>query len=94
IGLEEVSLNNVSMTIYPNPAKDNATLDINLSQNSVATIKVVDLMGRNVIDLGTKSMKAGQNTIELNTSNLNTGMYFVNIATENGVVTKKITINR
>lgn len=94
IGLEEVSLNNVSMTIYPNPAKDNATLDINLSQNSVATIKVVDLMGRNVIDLGAKSMKAGQNTIELNTSNLNNGMYFVKVASENGVVTKKITINR
>ncbi|MBP1646269.1 MAG: type sorting protein [Bacteroidetes bacterium] len=94
IGLEEVSLNDVSMTIYPNPAKDNATLDINLSQNSVATIKVVDLMGRNVIDLGTKSMKAGQNTIELNTSNLNNGMYFVKVASENGVVTKKITINR
>lgn len=94
IGLEEVSLNEVSMTIYPNPAKDNATIDITLSQNSVATIKVVDLMGRNVIDLGTKSMKAGQNTIELNTSNLNTGMYFVKVASENGVVTKKITINR
>lgn len=94
IGLEEVSLNEVSMTIYPNPAKDNATIDITLSQNSVATIKVVDLMGRNVIDLGTKSMKAGQNTIELNTSNLNNGMYFVKVASENGVVTKKITINR
>ena len=94
IGLEEVSQNDVSMTIYPNPAKDNATIDITLSQNSVATIKVVDLMGRNVIDLGTKSMKAGQNTIELNTSNLNNGMYFVKVASENGVVTKKITINR
>ncbi|MDD4529403.1 MAG: T9SS type A sorting domain-containing protein, partial [Bacteroidales bacterium] len=94
IGLEEVSQNHVSMTIYPNPAKDNATIDITVSQNSVATIKVVDLMGRNVIDLGTKSMKAGQNTIELNTSNLNNGMYFVKVASENGVVTKKITINR
>jgi hypothetical protein len=94
IGLEEVTQNDVSMTIYPNPAKYNATLDISLAQNSVATIKVVDLMGRNVIDLGTKSMKAGQNTIELNTSNLNSGMYFVKVATENGIVTKKITINR
>lgn len=94
IGLEEVSQNHVSMTIYPNPAKDNATLDINLAQNSVAIINVVDLMGRNVIDLGTKSMKAGQNTIDLNTSNLNNGMYFVKVASENGVVTKKITINR
>ncbi|MDY4789246.1 MAG: Omp28-related outer membrane protein [Bacteroidales bacterium] len=94
IGLEEVSQNDVSINVYPNPAKDNATIDITLSQNSVATIKVVDLMGRNVIDLGTKSMKAGQNTIELNTSNLNNGMYFVKVASENGVVTKKITINR
>ena len=94
IGLNEVENIISSMTIYPNPAKDNATIDITLSQNSVATIKVVDLMGRNVIDLGTKSMKAGQNTIELNTSNLNNGMYFVKVASENGVVTKKITINR
>ncbi|MCK9320685.1 MAG: choice-of-anchor J domain-containing protein [Bacteroidales bacterium] len=94
IGLSEVAQNEVSINVYPNPAKDNATIDITLSQNSVATIKVVDLMGRNVIELGTKSMKAGQNTIELNTSNLNNGMYFVKVASENGVVTKKITINR
>ena len=94
IGLEEVSQNHVSMTIYPNPAKDNATLDINLAQNSVAIINVVDLMGRNVIDLGTKSMKAGQNTIELNTSNLNNGMYFVKVSTDNGVISKKITVSK
>ncbi len=94
IGLNEVENIISSINVYPNPAKDNATLDISLAQSSLATINVVDIMGRNVIDLGTKSLKAGQNTIELNTSNLNNGMYFVKVASENGVVTKKITINR
>ncbi len=82
------------MNIYPNPVKDIATLDINLAQSSNATIQVMDLMGRNVIELGTKSLRAGQTTMEINTSNLSNGMYFVKVCTDNGVVTKKITINK
>lgn len=94
IGLEDIDGIITSMNIYPNPVKDIATLDINLAQSSNATIQVMDLMGRNVIELGTKSLRAGQTTMEINTSNLSNGMYFVKVCTDNGVVTKKITINK
>lgn len=94
IGLNDVENNISSINVYPNPVKDIATLDITLSESSNATIQVVDLMGRTVIDLGTKSFKAGQNSIELNTTNLSNGMYFVKINSNNGVATKKITVSK
>jgi hypothetical protein len=94
IGLNDVENNISSLNVYPNPVKDIATLDITLSENTNATIQVVDLMGRTVIDLGTKSFKAGQSSIELNTTNLSNGMYFVKINSNNGVATKKITVSK
>lgn len=94
IGLSDVENNISSINVYPNPVKDIATLDITLSESSTATIQVVDLMGRTVIDLGTKSFKEGQSSIELDTTNLSNGMYFVKINSNNGVATKKITVNK
>ena len=94
IGLNDVENNISSINVYPNPVKDIATLDITLSESSNATIQVVDLMGRTLIDLGTKSFKAGQNSIELNTTNLSNGMYFVKINSNNGIATKKITVSK
>ncbi|HHT02958.1 MAG TPA: Omp28-related outer membrane protein, partial [Bacteroidales bacterium] len=94
IGIEEVLVEkNVSVNVYPNPVRDIANLEISLNSSSDAAIQVVDMLGRNIIDLGTKSMKAGQNTIQLNTSNLNNGMYFVKVSTDNGVISKKITVS-
>jgi len=94
IGLNDVENNISSLNVYPNPVKDIATLDITLSESSTATIQVVDLMGRTVIDLGTKSFKAGQSSIELNTNTLSNGMYFVKINSNNGIATKKITVSK
>lgn len=94
IGLNDVENNISYINVYPNPVKDIANLDITLSESSNATIQVVDLMGRTLIDLGTKSFKAGQNSIELNTTNLSNGMYFVKINSNNGVATKKITVSK
>lgn len=92
--LNDIENNISSVNVYPNPVKDIANLEINLNSSSDATIQVLDMLGRNVIDLGRKSMKAGQNTIELNTSNLNNGMYFVKVITNDGIVSTKITISK
>jgi hypothetical protein len=73
--------------IYPNPAQNEATLDIATNNNSKVSYQVVNALGQVVIadDLGTVN---GQKTVNVNTSKLNGGMYFVNI-TINGVSTQK-----
>lgn len=92
--LQEVANAITSLSIYPNPAKDVANISVSLSQNTKAEVKVTDLMGRIVMNLGSKSLLRGENTISLNTSSLENGMYFISVNSNNGTMTQKITISK
>ncbi|MBR1626386.1 MAG: Omp28-related outer membrane protein [Bacteroidales bacterium] len=97
IGFEEVGLNEANgnifqSMIYPNPAKDVATLNINMGQSDNAVINVVDLMGREVMNLGQQNLKSGENILQINTSELANGIYYVRIITNNGMVTNKLNV--
>ncbi|MDR1005600.1 MAG: Omp28-related outer membrane protein [Bacteroidales bacterium] len=94
VGLENVSGSIYQTLLYPNPAMNSTTLEISASEGSMATINVVDMLGRDVIVLGNKALKAGNNHIEINTSALNNGVYFVRVATANGTATKKLIIKK
>src|SRR5574344_798927 len=94
LGLNDIASAINSLNVYPNPLKDVATISINLSQNTKAEVKVTDLMGRTVLNLGSKALTRGENTISLNTASLNNGMYFLSVNSNNGSMTKKITINK
>lgn len=94
ISLDLVSSGIVSSNIYPNPAKDNTNLVISMSENSSAVITVTDILGREVINLGNRSLGVGENNIEINTSSLSNGTYLVRIVSENGISTKKFNISK
>lgn len=94
VSLDLVSSGIVSSNIYPNPAKDNTNLVISMSENSSAVITVTDILGREVINLGNRSLGVGENNIEINTSSLSNGTYLVRIASENGISTKKFNISK
>lgn len=74
------TLTNVS--IYPNPATD--VLNVT-GVDSVTSLVINDINGRTI--------KTVNNATSINVSDLNAGVYFVNIATENGTVTKKFMKN-
>ena len=83
-GIEENLVDNV--TVYPNPATDVIRIDVDTRLiESVQRVDVYDITGQIVIS-STKT--------EINVSGLKSGMYFVNILTDNGVVTRKITVLR
>ena len=83
---EPISEKNVS--IYPSPAINNITIDIENGIN-ITSLKVFNVLGKNVINqIVDKSDK-----YELNISKLENGLYFVEINTENGIVTKKFMKN-
>ena len=65
-----------------------------MSENSSAVITVTDILGREVINLGNRSLGVGENNIEINTSSLSNGTYLVRIASENGISTKKFNISK
>jgi hypothetical protein len=75
-----------SIKVYPNPAKDYISFDINNNTN-LLRFTLLDLSGRQILD-----MKPTSNTIYLD--NLSTGMYLYKVDTEDGVFSGKISVIR
>ena len=92
VSLIDVNDNIFQSIVYPNPAKDMMTLSLNAVNSDNATINVVDLTGRTVINLGNQNIKSGENLININTSNLENGMYYVRVITRSGMVVNKFSV--
>ena len=87
-GLADAESGAIKAMIYPNPAKDKATLSLTgLTAN--AKIIVSDLQGRII---RTEDLQAGTETYELNTSNYASGVYYIRILCGNNVNTQKLII--
>ena len=87
-GLADAESGAIKAMIYPNPAKDKATLSLTgLTAN--AKIIVSDLQGRII---QTEDLQAGTETYELNTSNYASGVYYIRILCGNNSNTQKLII--
>ena len=74
--------------VYPNPASEELIVDCTDAINSVCTgIEIFDIFGRSVY-IAHPSRREGLSGLDI--SHLPSGIYFVRIATENGVVTRKV----
>jgi hypothetical protein len=64
-----------SVSNYPNPANDQATISFTLPVQNDVTVTVTDGLGREVSRVVSKHFNAGTSSIALNTSKLAAGMY-------------------
>ena len=71
--------NNSAISVYPNPAKTNAT--ISFSADGKYSIIVTDITGK-ILQTKTGVAIKGSNTIQLDVSNYASGMYLITIADE------------
>jgi thiol-disulfide isomerase/thioredoxin len=72
---------NSSLSIYPNPVKDVLTIEGNYT-----SVDVFDMFGKLVL--------SSEYTKTINVSTLTNGIYMLNITTEKGIQTQKITITK
>lgn len=72
------------ISVYPNPANDYIRVET-MCTSYVQRVDIYDVTGKLIISSA---------ETEINVLELKSGMYFVNILTEKGVVTKKVTIER
>ena len=79
---ETVSENFIS--VYPTAAIDNITIDTQDRVN-ISSLKVYDVLGKNVINMTIDK----RSKFDLDITTLESGSYFIEITTENAVVTKK-----
>lgn len=90
--ITEAGLNSANASfIYPNPAKDNATLAIELKNKEKIILTVYNLVGQVVTEFSAEG-QLGQNLISLNLADLKSGIYMVNVNVGNAISTKKLII--
>ena len=80
-----------TMDIYPNPANDNAYINLNLTDNSEVSIYIYNAVGQLVKTINT-NLQSGENYVAVETSALKAGMYIVKTNIGNSIITKNLSI--
>lgn len=80
-----------SMEVYPNPAKDQATLKVNLSKGGNAEVALYNVTGQKVFG---KAFEAQQGTqqIDIPVANLKAGVYFYSVTVNGERVSRKLVV--
>ncbi len=91
IGISEILGDNFAMAVYPNPAKDNVTVELSaLTKN--AQLKIIDVLGQTVYS-ETITASSSKSVKQINTSNFAKGIYSIVVETTTGKLQKKLVVN-
>jgi hypothetical protein len=75
---------------YPNPFNPSTVISYQLPVNSIVTLKVYDLLGREVATLVDEYKPAGRYEVEFDAGNLASGSYFYKLQAGEFIETKKL----
>ncbi len=94
-GISENSNVNLN-TIYPNPAKINSEINVNLTLEKASKVNLVlyNSIGKVVKNFGSENLNQGAQSLNLNTEGIEPGIYFLKTRTDNGEETTKVTITK
>lgn len=89
-GIEEVELEETFGQFYPNPASDQANLNINLADGGNYNVTIIDNSGRTIHT--TTLQAAGQIVFTINTSRLVTGVYNIVFSNGNSRIVRRLIV--
>jgi hypothetical protein len=77
---------------YPNPFNPTTKIDYSILKSGQVSLKVYDLLGREVATLFDGEQKVGQYTATFNGSNLASGVYFYRLQSGSNSISKKLVL--
>jgi subtilisin-like proprotein convertase family protein len=80
-----------AMEVFPNPARQMANLRLQRPLAADANVRMLNVQGQLVQQ---QILPAGQQQLEFNTSVLSDGIYFIELNTQNGILTQKLVIQK
>ena len=78
------------MQNHPNPFNPNTVISYQLPMNGYVTLKVYDMIGKEIATLVNGMQEAGEHTTSFNASHLPSGLYFYTLQAKNFNETKKM----
>ncbi len=91
-GIAEANTSVSNIAVYPSPAKNSASLSLDLIQNETITVNVVNAVGQMVYSESMKDLSAGNHVVDFNTESWANGIYNVNVSTTNGTANIKLVV--
>ncbi len=89
------SVSEVSVELYPNPAADISYLNVNLTSDTKAFVRVMNATGQVVYEYSNEfNLYQGSNSIILNTSIFSNGLYIVQITTSENTYNRNLIISK
>ena len=81
------------LKVYPNPVDDQINITLKLERETILTIKIMDLLGNEVITLSNERYPSGESTKSFSIPNrLNSGIYFLRIVAGGETSVKRISV--
>lgn len=95
VGLNQHSKTSIStFEIYPNPASRKTNLVFSSEKQNHASIKVLDITGKQIMNITLTNLPKGKHEYQLNFGNqqLQSGIYFIELINEDGKQIKKLIV--
>ncbi len=81
---------NYSISNYPNPFNPTTTINYQLPENGFVTVKVYDLLGKEIATLVNENKSVGYYRVNFDASKLTSGVYIYTITANNFIQSKKM----
>ena len=92
-GIHKNQIVQFDVVLFPNPTLNETSVNITVVKSSDVTVSVLNNVGQIVYQI-ISALSAGSNKLNIDTKQFAAGIYNVVIATENGSVTKKLSVTK
>lgn len=94
VGVDEAETQESSISIFPNPAQESATIAYHLVQRNTVLVELSDVLGKQVTRINLGAQPEGDHSFVLSKGELKlkTGIYFVKLTIGKAAVTRKMII--
>jgi len=82
----------IDLVAYPNPFNPSTTISFTLDESSDVTLKVFDLLGREIAVLVNGRMEVGKYSVRFDAVSLSSGVYIYQLQAGDRILSKKITL--
>jgi hypothetical protein len=98
VGARAVGINEATslegLQIYPNPFATTATIEFELQDSENIQINIFDVTGKTVQSIPNQMYSVGNHKINVDGNGLENGLYYVNIVAEDGIITRRLVLNK
>ncbi|MDP2386195.1 MAG: M43 family zinc metalloprotease [Bacteroidota bacterium] len=92
VGINEQYENTLNLQLFPNPSKETTSLQFTLTKSSDISVKVLDVLGKEVDTVMNKKLGSGVQQIDLNNYQRSSGVYFIVLSIDGNRFIKKMIV--